>query len=79
MTQDEINRREWENPDNWSGPGFYFSKKDNRVWVPKSTPWMGWTLNIGHPAGAYLLFAFFIGIPLLIVSFGIFIGVMAKK
>ena len=51
MTQDEINKNEWRNPDNWSGAGFYFSKKDSRVWVPKSISWMGWTLNIARPMG----------------------------
>ncbi len=75
MTQDEINEKEWGNPDNWSGPGFYFSKKDSRVWVPKSIPWMGWTLNLGHPTGAYLLLASIIGIPLLIILISIVIAI----
>lgn len=54
MDQQEINRREWENPANWSGGifGLYFSKKDTRIWVPKSIPAFGWTVNVGHPAGA---------------------------
>ncbi len=48
MDQREINEAEWRNPENWSGSfgGFYFSKKDTRTWVPKSIPWMGWTLNL---------------------------------
>jgi uncharacterized membrane protein len=75
MTQDEINEKEWGNPDNWAGPGFYFSKRDSRVWVPKSIPWMGWTLNIARPMGAYLLLAFIIGIPLFIII----ISVVARK
>jgi uncharacterized membrane protein len=67
MTQQEINDQEWKNPDNWSGSlaGFYFSKKDNRTWVPKSIPWMGWTLNLGKPAGARWMLGFLIGLPLL--------------
>lgn len=65
MSQREINDAEWNNPDNWSG-GFYFSKKDSRTWVPKSIPWMGWTLNIGRPAGAYWLLGFIIGLPLVV-------------
>ena len=77
MTQEEINRKEWENPDNWSGPGFYFSKKDSRTWVPKSIPWMGWTINIGQPAGAYFLLATIIGIPILIIV--IFICALSLK
>ena len=66
MSQREINDAEWNNPENWSG-GFYFSKKDSRTWVPKSIPWMGWTLNIGRPAGAYWLLGFIIGLPMLII------------
>lgn len=60
MNQREIDEAEWKNPDNWSGPGlfiFYFSKRDSRTWVPKSIPWMGWTVNLGHPAGAKWLIA----------------------
>lgn len=50
MTQDEINQAEWANPDNWSF-GLYSSKRDTRTWVPKRMPWMGWTINMGSPAG----------------------------
>lgn len=70
MNQNDINQTEWNNPDNWSGPGwvsFYFSKRDSRTWVPKSIPWMGWTLNLGKPAGAYWLLAFLVAIPAIIV------------
>lgn len=71
MDQREINEAEWKNPDNWSGPGlvtFYFSKRDSRTWVPKSIPWMGWTMNLGKPAGALWLTGFLIGTPLLVVA-----------
>ena len=70
MNQHEINEAEWKNPDNWSGPGliaFYFSKKDTRTWVPKKIPAMGWTLNLGQPAGARWLLGFLVGLPLLII------------
>lgn len=70
MTQQEINEAEWKNRDNWSGPGFvafYFSKKDTRTWVPKSIPWMGWTLNLGKPAGARWLVGLLAGVPLFIL------------
>ncbi|MDD3116890.1 MAG: hypothetical protein PHO45_05930 [Victivallaceae bacterium] len=66
MNQHEINQAEWINPDNWS-VGFYFSKKDNRTWVPKSIPWMGWTVNIGTRAGACWMLGFLIGLPLFIL------------
>jgi len=69
MNQKEINESEWKNPDNWSGSvfGFYFSKKDTRTWVPKSIPWMGWTLNLGKPAGARWMIGFLIGLPLSVI------------
>ena len=66
IDQKQINLTEWQNPDNWSG-GFYFSKKDSRTWVPKSIPWMGWTLNIGRTAGALWLRGFLIGLPIVII------------
>lgn len=55
MTQDEINRAEWENEANWSHPvfGVYFSKRDTRTWVPKQAPSWGWTLNLGRPSSVW--------------------------
>ena len=70
-TQDEINRAEWNNPDNWSGPGIlklYFSKKDTRVWVPKWIWWCGWTVNLGRDAGVAWLLGIFFGIFLAIIA-----------
>lgn len=58
MTQQDINQAEWSNPLNWSGPkllGLYSSKSDTRVWVPKRTPALGWTINVGHGSGKALL------------------------
>lgn len=57
MTQNEINRAEWENLDNWSHPlfGLYFSKRDSRAWVPKRGFGLGWTLNLGHRHSAWWL------------------------
>ena len=63
MNQEEIDRREWENPDNWTT--IYFSKKDSRACVPKRNPKHGWTINFGSPAGSrwvYYLMALFLGI-----------------
>lgn len=66
MEQKEINKAEWENPENWS-VGFYFSKSDSRTWVPKSSPWMGWTVNIGSRTGACWMIGFLIGLPLFVI------------
>ena len=70
MTQDEINQREWENPNNGSDTlvGVYFSKQDSRTWVPKRAPGLGWTLNLGHPSGAWWLIGL-ITVPPLLVRF----------
>lgn len=60
MDQKQINRKEWENPDNWGGPKWisvYFSKKDSRTFVQKQIPIMGWTLNLAKTSGV-LLFIF---------------------
>jgi uncharacterized membrane protein len=69
MTQDDINRAEWENADNWSSsfPGVYFSKKDQRVWVPKQVPSFGRTINLAHPAGAWWLVGFLV-VPWIVVA-----------
>ncbi len=70
MTQDQINQAEWLNQDNWSGPkllSVYFSKKDSRTWVPKQIPALGWTVNLGKPAGVFWLFAVIIGLPLFVI------------
>ena len=75
MSQGEINDREWANADNWSGPrwmSLYFSKRDTRLFVPKRMPWMGWTLNMGHSAGAvsYVLILVIVALlPILVILF----------
>ena len=69
MSQDEVNRRQWEDDANWSGPrwmAIYFSKADSRTWVRKRIRWLGWTLNLGQPAGFAWLCAFLAGVPLLV-------------
>jgi uncharacterized membrane protein len=68
----DFQERAWHDPENWTpGPfGFYFSKADTRLWVPKRTPALGWTLNMGHPAAGAWLFGIILAsalIPTLIV------------
>jgi len=61
--QAAINKAEWQDPKNWTGPrwlSLYFSKRDCRVWVPKQIPAMGWTVNLGHPKGLAVLLALII-------------------
>ena len=65
LTQKEINDQEWNNPDHWTDLGFYFSKKDSRIFVPKRKKWMGLAINLGHPAGGLV----FLGLLILICIF----------
>lgn len=74
--QDQINEMEWLNPENWS-LGFYFSKLDSRVLVPKQRPWMGWTLNIGQRSGALWLLGTFAGIILMLVAVVLMVSFIA--
>ena len=79
MNQTDINEREWANADNWSGGffGVYFSKRDTRVWVPKSTPALGWTLNLGQPAGAKRFICLLL-LPTAILGIGFAIASLAR-
>ena len=49
VEQERINQQEWEHPENWSRWSVYRSSRDTRLWVPKSNPRLGWTLNFAHP------------------------------
>lgn len=70
-SQDDINEEEWANPANWRGPFcIYSSKSDNRIWVPKRNPSMGWTLNFAHGAAWWSLLGLSI-IPLAFVLLAI--------
>ncbi|MGB0219984.1 MAG: DUF5808 domain-containing protein [Sinimarinibacterium flocculans] len=74
VTPQQIQQAEWENPANWStrGPlGVYFSKADPRIWVPKTRPGLGWTVNLAHPAGVAWMFG------LLLLPTVVLIGVLA--
>ena len=42
--------------------GFIYSDPDDeRIWVPKRNPWMGWTVNAAHPGGKAILAAALVG------------------
>jgi uncharacterized membrane protein len=75
MNQNEINRAEWNNPENWAGPkafAVYFSKRDSRTVVPKRLTWMGWTVNLARTAGVFWLMGVLVGIPLAVMLIVIF-------
>ena len=49
MTREELDRL-WADPANWTAL-VYRCPEDPRVFVPKRRPWLGWTINFGHPFG----------------------------
>ncbi|MCC6683341.1 MAG: hypothetical protein IT445_20790 [Phycisphaeraceae bacterium] len=80
MDQQTINRAEWADPNNWSGPKWlsvYFSKRDTRIWVPKQIPALGWTINLGRPGGVAWLFTVMFGLPLLMIIACILLSTLA--
>lgn len=52
-----------KNRNNWKGI-FYFNKRDYRIFVPKSNPSLGWTLNFASPY-TYLFLSALVAIALL--------------
>jgi len=80
MTQQDINQSEWSNPQNWSGPklfGLYHSKLDTRLWVPKRSPSMGWTINVGHSGGMALFVGILVGIFALLFGACLVVAILA--
>jgi uncharacterized membrane protein len=77
MDQQGADEQEWKNQDNWAGPAYcrcYFSKKDRRLWVPKSNPNLGWTVNFGHQYGFLTLM-----VILMVPVFGLMTAVIMLK
>ena len=56
-------------PHEWNGD-LYFCTQDARFIVPKRNPWLGWTLNLGHPYSQVALPALVILPPLLLLTLG---------
>lgn len=75
-SRDEMNRSEWENQDNWTSPGFYFSKRDSRWIVPKRNPALGWTFNLGNPKGVFAMIISFL-VPAMILA-GVILFIVLK-
>ena len=57
-----------KDPNNWKLGLFYFNKEDKRIFPPKRTPWMGWTINFANPR-SILAFCIILGIILLLAHF----------
>ncbi|WP_298138915.1 DUF5808 domain-containing protein [Flavobacterium sp.] len=37
-----------KDPKNWKYGEFYYNKDDKRIFPPKRTKWMGWTINFAN-------------------------------
>ena len=57
-----------KNPKNWKCGIFYFNKEDQRIFPPKRSPWMGWTINFGNTKSV-IVFAIMMLIILCITIF----------
>ncbi len=49
---------EWNNnPDNWKWGIFYFNKNDKRIFPPKRSRMLGWTINFANPLSVLVFIA----------------------
>jgi uncharacterized membrane protein len=47
---------EWhKDPSNWKWGIFYFNKNDKRIFPPKRTRELGWTINFANPLSIFVL------------------------
>ncbi|MFC5284529.1 DUF5808 domain-containing protein [Pedobacter alpinus] len=53
-------------PHNFIWGIFYFNTKNEKLWVRKARPGLGWTLNFANPLAYIFVFIFFLIINLLI-------------
>jgi uncharacterized membrane protein len=76
MHQDEVNDREWRDQANWTGAVLrrYASARDTRLWVPKSNPALGWTLNFAHPASLYWAAGLILALPIAIILVAVWLA-----
>ena len=67
-TDKEILNQMQKDPSNWVWGIFYFNPKDKRVFPPKRTRQLGWTINFANPY-SILAFVVLIGAFVLIYKF----------
>lgn len=44
-----------KDPSNWKWEIFYFNKEDPRIFPPKRTKELGWTVNFANPISIFVL------------------------
>jgi len=52
-------------PKNYKFSLIYWNKDDKRIFVPKSVPWMGWTMNFANPVSYVILLLLILAIYLI--------------
>lgn len=51
-------QNEWKNdPNNWIWGIFYYNPKDSRLFPPKKTKELGWTINFANPNSVFVAIA----------------------
>jgi uncharacterized membrane protein len=64
----EILEKWHKDPNNWKFGNFYYNKEDKRIFPPKRTAWMGWTVNFAN-RNSIIAYLFLFGIIILILWF----------
>lgn len=72
MTDNNLNRREWNDPKNWSLGLIYRSRMDSRKMVPKRGCF-GLTINFGNRNGV-IIFRALLALPLMVFIVLFFCG-----
>ena len=60
-----------KDPNNWKWGMFYYCKEDPRIFPPKRTEWMGFTINFANPKSVLAFIA--------MMSFFLFVFYMIKS
>jgi len=53
-----------DDPKFWKYGVFYYNKEDRRIFPPKRTKWLGWTVNFANP---FSIIAFIILIAIILI------------
>lgn len=62
-------RNSMDNDQHWNQDTLYFNKADTRFLVPKKNPWLGWTINLGHPLAPITLVGLLTLPPLFLAAY----------
>ena len=57
MENQQFNNETYSNPKYWKWGIFYYNKNDKRIFPPKKTKQLGWTVNFANPISIFTLIA----------------------